>query len=228
MQNRKWWQAIFSFSFNALLITLLSGAALAQSNKNIVTLNGGRTVVNLGVKPRTVVPAETLPSTLVTIYSNLGTKNSRYNGNSGNGIVGQNAGQLFPEAVANAFTPTADHVVQAIQVALTYVSGANAVSVFLAEDVNGNPGKPLHAWRLTNLPPFGGCCVLQTLIDKAGIPVKASTQYWVAVAPELDSDTYAVWDNNIKNLSGTWDNDNGAGWNGQSYQLLNAYAVYGK
>ena len=228
MQNRKLEQAVLSLSF----VALLSVAALAQSgthtNTNIVTLNGGRTVVNLGAKLRTVVPAETLPSTLVTIYSNLGTKNSRYNGDSGNGIVGQNAGQLFPEAVANTFTPTADHLVQAIQVALTYVSGANAVNVFLTEDVNGNPGGTLRGWRLRNLPEFGGCCVLQTLVDKAGIPVKANTQYWVVVAPDLDSDTYAVWDNNIKNLSGTWDNDNGTGWNGESYQTLNAYAVYGK
>jgi hypothetical protein len=212
-----------------IVVAVSNLAAVAQSDANsIVTLNGGRTILHLGAQKNTVVPAETLPATVVKIYSNLGTKNMVYNGNAGNGIVGKNAGQLFPEAVANAFTPTADHVVQAVQVALGYISGTNAVEVALTEDINGNPGKALHIWRLINLPNFGECCALQTLVDKAGIPVKAKTQYWVVVAPDLDSDTYTVWDNNINNLSGTWDNNTGSGWNGESYQTLNAYAVYGK
>jgi len=223
MQSRKLWQAIFSIS----LITFLSVAAMAQSNKNIVTLNGGRTVLYTG--PRQPVAPGQVPEKAVTIYSNLGAKNSRYNGSAGVGILGRDAGQPWPEAVANGFKPAVDHVVQAIQVGLGYVSGTNEVVVALMDDDQGNPGHILHAWHVSNLPPFGSCCTLETVYDKAGIPVTGGTQYWVVVAPaDPNGNTYAVWDNNISNLNGAFDNDIGSGWEGQSYQTLAAFAVYGQ
>ncbi len=210
------------------LITFLSITALAQST-NIVTLNGGRTVLNLGVKPQTIVPSQPFPAKAVTIYSNLGTKNYRYNPDAAVGILGRNAGQPWPQAVGNGFTPVVDHVVQGIQLGLGYVQGTNEVLVALTDDDNGTPGKVLHAWHISNLPAFGTCCTLQTVYYMTGIPVKANTQYWVVVSPaDPNGDTYATWDNNIQNLNGNFNNNLGSGWQGQSYQTLGAFAVYGQ
>ncbi len=216
---------------SGIIILLVAGfftaGALAQANSGTVTINGG--LRSLFVKPPVYSsrPVQSLPAGLVRIYGNLGQGDQTYNSISGPGILGRDvSGQPLPQAVATAFTPTADHVVQVIEVGATYVQGTNGIVVSLNEDNNGIPGKRLAAETFTNLPAFGSCCTLQIARNQAGIPVNANTQYWVVVAP-LASDTYCVWNDNYRGIQGTWANDTGQGWHA-SIQVLESLAVFGQ
>jgi hypothetical protein len=212
-----------------LAITILSlcMSAVAQTAKDgTVTINGGRNAIFVGPPAYRTSPSNPLPAGVVTIYSNLGKGNNTYNAISGVGILGPDAGQPWPQSVGTAFTPTQDHLAQAVQVGVTYVQGTNGVIVSLNEDSNGIPGKQLAAKTFTNLPAFGSCCILQTGKGASGIPVKANTQYWIVVRP-IANDTYCVWNDNYQGLQGTWANNIGQGWT-SSYQVLGSMGVYGK
>jgi hypothetical protein len=211
------------------LVVFAAIGAFAQGNKDgVVTINGGSRALFLKPPSRILAPDAPLPAGVVIIYSNLGKGDQAYNPNAGVGIVGKDAGQLFPQWVGIAFTPKADHLVQGIQVAATYVSGSNEMALLLDADDNGIPGSTLHAWKLSNLPEFGSCCVLQTSKYPAGIPVKGGTQYWIVLRTmPQGTDTYGVWDDNFKETQGTWANNTGQGWH-TSYQVLPAVGVYGQ
>jgi hypothetical protein len=208
-------------------LTFLTITATAQNKKDgVVIINGGARAIF--VKP--AVQTQELPTHPkgVVIYTNLGQGEQAYNPNSGVGIVGPDAGQLFSQWVGIPFTPKGNHLVQAIQVAATYVSGTNEMGLLLTADANGVPGKTLHAWELSNLPDFGTCCTVQTRVYETGIPVKGGTQYWVVLrTTPSGSDTYGVWDDNFAGTEGTWANNTGQGWS-SSYQTLAAMGVYGQ
>lgn len=223
MHKRTW--SIFSFS----LVIFAAVAVFAQNAKDgVVTINGGGRVLFLKPPTHVTGPAAPLPPGVVTIYSNLGKGDQTYNPNAGVGIVGKDAGQPLPQWVGIAFTPKADHLVQGIQVAALYVTGSNEMALLLDADDNGVPGAMLHAWKLSDLPDFGSCCILQTRKYVTGIPVKAGTQYWVVLRTMPNgTDTFGVWDDNFKETQGTWANNTGQGWH-TSFQVLPAVGVYGK
>jgi len=212
---------------SALVVLALASLATAQTaSDGTITINGGRNAIF--VKPPTfsTLHHQNLPEKSVVIYSNLGQGDQVYNSISGVGILGPDAGQPLPEAVATAFTPTADHLVQGVSVGVTYVQGTNGVVVSLSEDNSGIPGKQLASETFLNLPLFGSCCTLQTIKGNSGIQVKANTQYWVVVRP-VASDTYCVWNDNFRGVQGTWANTTGQGWH-SSFQVLESLAVYGQ
>ncbi len=208
------------------VITLATLATAQTASDGTVTINGGRNAIF--VKPPTfsTLHRQNVPGRGVVIYSNLGHGDQAYNSISGVGILGPDAGQPLPESVATAFTPTADHVVQAVSVGVTYVQGTNGVVVSLSEDNDGIPGKQLASETFLNLPLFGTCCTLQTIKGKSGIQVKANTQYWVVVRP-IATDTYCVWNDNFWGIQGRWANTTGQGWH-SSFQVLESLAVYGR
>lgn len=211
----------------AIMLVAVCAQTVAQSAEGgTVIINGGRNAIFIRPPIYQASPPNTLPAGVVTIYSNLGKGDKTYNAISGVGILGPNAGQPWPQSVGTAFTPTQNHLVQAVQVGATYVQGTNGVIVSLNEDSDGVPGKQLAASSFTNLPVFGTCCTLLTGKGKAGIPVNANTQYWVVLQP-IANDTYCVWNDNYKGIQGRWANNIGQGW-GSSYQVLGAMAVYGK
>lgn len=218
----------FLITILAIIIVALSSLAIGQTAAgSTVTINGGRNAIFVKPPVFTVSPSEPLPAGVITIYSNLGKGSNVYNAISGVGILGPNVpGQPLPQSVGTAFTPTQDHIVQAVQVGATYVQGTNGVIISLNEDSNGVPGRQLAAKTFTNLPAFGTCCTLQTGKGSGGVPVKAKTQYWVVLRP-LANDTYCVWNDNYQGIQGTWANNTGQGWN-SSFQVLESMAVYGK
>ncbi len=217
-----------SLIVNVLFVAIALGTlATAQTTKDgTVTINGGRNTIFVKPPAYSPTPSNALPAGVIKIYSNLGTGNNTYNSISGVGILGPDAGQPLPQSVGTAFTPTADHLVQAVQVGVTYVQGTNGVIVSLNEDNSGVPGKALAAKTFTNLPTFGSCCTLQTGKGKSGIQVKANTQYWVVVQP-VATDTYCVWNDNFAGTQGTWANNTGQGWH-SSFQVLESMAVWGQ
>jgi hypothetical protein len=107
------------------------------------------------------------------------------------------------------FVPTEDGHVRKIVVPLSLLSGTNSVNVSLRADANGLPGEVLGHFKTADLPPFGGCCEVQTVFAK-GIPVTAGQQYWV-VARAI-ADTAAAWNLNairVEGMSAVKDQD---GW----------------
>ena len=208
-------------------VLVLAGAVWGQASDGVVTINGGRNTILMRAPSEPFVPAAE-SSTLVKIYSNLGTGSHVYNSIAGYGILGPDAGQPWPESVGCGFRPKADHTVTEIQVVATYVQGTNTLVVSLNEDNNGIPGKALHTWRFSNLPTFGSCCTLQSAKYAKGIPVKKGKLYWVVLSPQQKfKDTYDVWNNNFAGTQGTFSNNIGSGWN-SSYQVLGAFGVFGK
>lgn len=216
--------------WSALIISLLLGVeARAQTQQDgAVPINGG--LRSVFVKPVTRIPSpeQPDPAGLVTIYSNLGKGDNVYNANAGSGILGPDTGQPWPESVACAFIPTADHTVTEIRVGTTYSTGTNAIVVSLNPDNGGKPGKTIHAWKFTNLPSFGSCCTLQTGRLSKGVQVKKGKQYWVVVRPTTaGTDTWAIWNDNFQELQGTFSNNIGSGWD-TSFQVLGAFGVFGR
>jgi hypothetical protein len=211
-----------------VFISLFAVTSLGQDKRgNIITLNGGRTAVY--TKPVTRLPEgkAAIDSGVITIYSNLGTGKDVYNGNSGNGIVGPDAGQLFMEWIGNRFSPAADYTVTEIKVGVTHVQGPNAVTLSLNESSDDTPGKALQTWQLSNLPEFGTCCVVQTVKLTPGVPVQKGKLYWVVLSTtEKTETTYDVWNNDANGHEGPWSNDTGDGWD-TSYQERNAFGVFG-
>ncbi|HZP01696.1 MAG TPA: hypothetical protein VFD30_15515, partial [Terriglobia bacterium] len=79
------------------LVLFASLAASAQSQPGVIAINGGRNAVFVG-KPDRSHPAAHPDAGLVTIYSNLGTGSSVYNGIAGTGILGLHVpNMLYPE-----------------------------------------------------------------------------------------------------------------------------------
>jgi hypothetical protein len=210
-----------------IVILPLCAQTIAQTaNNGTVIINGGRSAIFVKPPSYHISPSNSLPAGVITIYSNLGKGGNTYNAISGVGILGPDAGQPWPQSVGTAFTPTQDHIVQAVQVGATYVQGTNGIIVSLNEDSKGVPGKSLASKTFTNLPAFGTCCTLETGKGKTGIPVKANTQYWVVLRP-IANDTYCVWNDNYRGIQGRWANNIGQGW-ASSFQVLESMAVYGK
>jgi hypothetical protein len=211
-----------------LLLVSFSASAQAQQD-GVITINGGKNTVLMKPWSTTITPAQPLSPELITIYSTLGTGKNVYNAGAGNGIVGPDAGQLYPEWIGNAFRAKADHIVTVIQVGATYVNGGNAVVLSLNADANNRPGKALGTWHFANLPQFGSCCTLLTAKSKVGIKVKKGSLYWVVMeTTPQHRDTYAVWNNDWSGLQGVWTNDIGSGSEPASHQQLNAFGVFGK
>jgi hypothetical protein len=211
------------------ILAVLPSSGFGQDGNGVSTLNGGQNVTY----DRTVrhLESSSAPSNkkLVKIYSNLGTGDNVYDGIAGYGILGPDAGQRWPENVACAFKPKANHTVTEIDLGLTHVQGTNIVIVSLNGTEKGVPGKPLHSWTFKNLPDFGTCCTLQVAKYAKGIPVQKGKLYWVVVRwSKKYADTYDVWNNDSNGESGTFTNDLGWGWFPKSYQQLGNFGVFGK
>jgi hypothetical protein len=104
-------------TLSGLLVGLvLVGAAWGQTSDGVVTINGGRNTILMRAPSEAFVPAAPASSKLVKIYSNLGKGKNVYNAISGNGILGPDAGQPWPQSVGCGFRPKADHIVTEIQV----------------------------------------------------------------------------------------------------------------
>src|ERR1700729_573175 len=94
-----------------LLAALFAQIGFAQTTKdNVIIINGGRNAIYTK-KPTPIESSYPELSKLNVIYNLLGSASDRYSSFSGVGILGVNAGQPWPERVANGFVPTADGIV---------------------------------------------------------------------------------------------------------------------
>ena len=182
--------------------TLLFAGAItilaAQSNvlrRNGITVSSKHARMTIVTEPPRSFTATNLDDPrLVTIFSNLAATypKGQYWCCSGYNIMGPSQGEQW---MAAPFTPSANHTVNTIEVAVGYSQGkTNGVVVSLNQDNNGVPGKALKTWNASGLPRFGTCCGLVVKSDSAGIPVSAGTQYWVVLSTNKNElDTVDAW-----------------------------------
>jgi hypothetical protein len=181
------------------VLALASVAAFAASKDGIVLSKDGRTVTT--TKPtKSVTKAPVEDPSLIKIYDNIGTAypKGKYWCCEGATVFGPTAISGEPEFwEASAFTPSANHTVTKILVAVGYVEGYNGLVIALYNDASGVPGTKIKSWGVTNLGDFGSCCTVATANDAAGIAVTSGTQYWVVVKTNgKSSNTFAAWNVN--------------------------------
>jgi hypothetical protein len=178
----------------ALILTSVNAFAAAKGE--VVLSKDGRMISRTN-GTHAVTRVASSDSGLVTIFDNIGKAYPKgtYWCCEGYSITGPNASPLLPEYwLAVAFTPSANHTVTKMEVAIGHFRGKNELVLSLYNDVSGLPGTAMKTWQMTGLPVFGSCCTVETKGDAAGIPVTAGTQYWVVVSTVGDnSDTFADW-----------------------------------
>ena len=176
------------------------------------------TLGNIRVTAQTK-PAD-LPSSLITIYTNLGPRPNWFNCHAGLRVS-----QIAPiEEWAMPFTPQGDYLLVEVQVALTWVSGFNKATVSIYTDQGGLPGTSIRDYPLSNLPKFGVSCYLDNLKFSPGVKLQKGKQYWVvAKAANLSNDK---WNLTYNGANGTIARKLGtAGWTVNNSAPLGALAV---
>jgi hypothetical protein len=194
---RKKMQTLLTLKLTLTLatLTLTSVTAFARKGEVVLSKDGRRISITNGshAVPR-VAPSR---AGLVTIFDNLGTAYPKgtYWCCEGASITGPKASPFLPEYwLAVAFTPTADHTVTQLEVAIGLFRGKDELFLSLYNDGGGLPGTAIKTWLKTGLPRFGTCCTIVTKTDAYGIPVTAGTQYWIVVGTKGENaDTFADW-----------------------------------
>jgi hypothetical protein len=184
------------------VLALASVTALAASKdvvEGVVLSKDGRRAM---ITKRTKSVTQKGPSDagLVKIFDNIGSVYAKgtYWCCSGNAIFGPAAISGIPETwQAAAFTPSANHAVTRIKVAVSLIQGTNELILSLNNDASGVPGAAIKTWNLKSLPAIGTCCTVKIKSDAAGIPVSAGQQYWIVLSTNKNNpDTFAIWDDN--------------------------------
>lgn len=153
------------------------------------------TVVTGASRPSIAAPNDN-GGGLVTIFNSLASKypKGEYWCCSGYNVMGpgQNLGEQW---MGGGFTPSADHTVTRIEVAVGYSQqGTNGVVVSLNADNGGVPGAALKTWNVSGLSTFGTCCAVVVVKDKTGIPISVGQQYWVVLSTnDKEKDTVDGW-----------------------------------
>jgi len=174
------------------LLVLASLTALAQNApKTVITINGGRTTVQMKSQPAThVIPQACKPA---KFYDNICNGNI----NSGEGYTISDGSPINTE-----YTPACQIVALAsgkttkISVDVGFVTGTNGAIVDLDSDCSnlpcGNPdgSKHLCQGKIKNLFTFGQTPVPESF--KCVAKLKKGKAYWVYV--QSDANSWLAWD----------------------------------
>jgi hypothetical protein len=173
-------------------------------------------------------PHDPNPAGLVTIYSNLGTRNDLYVDNAGWDVAGPNSG-VQQQWVAMPFTPSSNALATQISIAVEHNTGSpNSFVLSLNVDNNRFPGTALHTWIVHNAPKYGTCCAIDVAKDSLGIALTKGTQYWIVASLNTsESASRMEWDISTKAIEEFFAFNNGHGWTGFT-AFASAFAVYGK
>jgi hypothetical protein len=169
---------------------------IVSKGKGLAVFGKNATMTVVTERPSSFTRTNTHQHGLVTIFSNLASQypNGEFWCCTGYNIMGSASG-IGEQWIGAAFTPTANHTVTKITVAVGYSQGTtNGAVLSLYSDSNGVPGEELTSWTPSNLPFFGTCCTLVAETSASGVPVTAGQQYWVVVKTDLNQlDTVDGW-----------------------------------
>jgi hypothetical protein len=219
-----------------IFLLALAGAAAAGSgavaaSAGDVSFNADKTITTLNHPARAYMPLAASSRKRTVIFDNLATLDPKgvYIADTGYTIGGPQSpiGQIW---FAAAFTPAANATITEVDVAAGYIEGTkNEVLVEVYSDASGVPGTALWSHK-ASLPPAGDCCVVAKVKDKTGIPVKAGTQYWIAIQSAKNaSDIFASWNFNDADQvdSALGAENDGSGWKAVATLPNAAFAIYG-
>lgn len=185
-----------------LMVVLFASMALVASGETKFVFSRDLRTVTAVNPPSQVTPGPTNDSGSTVIAGNFSTyPYATYFSIWGNTIDQGVNGYPFLIWQAEAFTPAQDATVTEIQASVGNQSGGTAgIELGLYDDANGVPGTKIKSFHVTTPPPYGQCCGVSSATDKAGIPVKGGTQYWLVVSTTpKDVDIYA-WAFNSTNM----------------------------
>lgn len=178
---------------------IVSLNAVAASQKGPILIDSGRITIIPRTSAQHAVAKPPSDAGLIKIYDNIGVAYPKgtYWCCEGATVSGPNSPGGVEWWDATSFTPSADHTVTQIRVAIGYVGGTNEVILSLVNDANGLPGTPIRTWVAKPLPNFGTCCAVVVKTDKAGIPVTKGTRYWITATTNAnDADAWLAWNVN--------------------------------
>jgi hypothetical protein len=221
--------SISSLLLCVALLTVAPGTLAAQDGEGIIRINGGSMTIALHPNPQKIEQSAEDPSSLVTIYSDLGTGANVYLPGSGWSVTGPDVAGGKVDS-ATPFTPKRNFNLVLIKVAILTAGGTNGVTLSVNDDSSGAPGKAIRMWNLVNLPPFPGCCKLDLARLKKTVRVKKGVQYWlVASTDKATQDASDSWNMNSRSIFGTVGQrfGNGAWQVTKNSALLPAFSVLG-
>jgi hypothetical protein len=186
--------------FSKLLLTSVVALASVTSlaaRDGVVTSSDGR-MTFVPRRTQSVTQSAASDAGLVTIFDNIGKvyPKGAYSCCDGFTVTGPDAPSGPEFWVGAAFTPSANHTVTVIKVALGLIGGSNEVVLSVNNDNGGVPGTAIKSWNVKSLPEAGTCCTVMVRKDEAGIPITAGTQYWIVVQTSNSSNIQAAWDVN--------------------------------
>ena len=208
---------------------LLPAAALAAPSGVTLTHEGAVTHFH-GTPGIRMLPRWSPPAGKTAIFNTLGKSKKTYSYSDGDGWTISNPGSETESLqwFAYAITPKSDVTVTDIVEAVSYVAGAEEVTVALLDDAGGVPGKVLTSKVVKKLETFGDCCAVASAKVKP-VMLKKGTTYWVgAILPsKKESTTWDAWCFSTYNTgSGPAAYYTSSGWNAASEPYA-AFAVYG-
>jgi hypothetical protein len=211
------------------LLTVAPGTLAAQDGEGIIRINGGSMTIALSRNPQKIEQSAEDSSSLITIYSDLGTGANVYLPNIGWSVTGPEVAGGKVDS-ATLFTPKRNFNLVLIKVAVLTASGTNGVTLSLNRDSSGAPGTAIKTWNLVNLPSFPSCCKLDLARLKKTVRVKEGVQYWlVASTDKATQDASDSWNMNSRSIFGTVGQrfGNGAWQVTKNSALLPAFSVLG-
>ena len=212
----------------SVLAIAVAGTAAAENQDgagaNAMTIQGPH--AKMTVLPN--APAQAILSEpdnakgLVTIFSSLASKYPKgvYWCCTGYNVMGSSSG-VGEQWMGGAFTPSADHTLTRVEVAVGYSGqGLNGVVISVNDDNGGIPGKTLKKWSVSGLPVFGTCCTIVAKTDKTGIALTGGKQYWIVLSTNSsETDTVDGW--NVSDADQI-DQANTASWDGSIWHAFQA------
>jgi hypothetical protein len=221
--------SISSLLLCVALLIVAAGTLAAQDGQGIIRINGGSMTLALHPNPQKIEQSAEDSSSLVTIYSDLGTGANVYLPNIGWSVTGPEVAGGKVDS-ATPFTPKRNFNLVLIKVAILTAGGTNGVTLSLNHDSSGAPGTAIKTWNLMNLPPFPGCCKLDLARLKKTVRVKKGVQYWLVVSTDKTTqDASDSWNMNSRSIFGTVAQrfGNGAWQVTKNSALLPAFSVLG-
>lgn len=173
------------------LLMLIGVTALAQDSKSsTITINGGRTTVNMNVPSNMVVHNQGNPP-VGAFYNNIG---SGYQ--AGTGWTVSDGSPINTEYTpGNQFVSLKSGTTTRISVGVGFVTGTNAARITLDRDCKGIPCGTIDKThmcrgRVSNLPTFGSTSTAVKSI-KCAVTLRKGKPYWVYIE-SLDN-SWLAW-----------------------------------
>lgn len=129
------------------------------------------------------------------IFSNLGPGDT-YDDRAAWTVGGPFSAADDAVAIGQSFAPAADVTFDAVEVALTWITGTNAATISLMSDLGGHPGTVLESFQFADLPQIGTTNTELALGDSSHHPVlHGGSQYWIVATADGDAFMGWAWNN---------------------------------